>query len=476
MVNDLALVSCEALLASYKAKKSSPVEALAAVLGRIERQNGSLNAFAHLDIEHAQTLARESERRWACGSPMGLLDGLPVTVKDLGLTRGMPTLRGSLSIDRRTPWLDDAPSVARVREQGAVLLGKTAVPEFGCKGTTDSRLNGITRNPWNIAMTPGGSSGGAVAAVASGMSFADIASDAAGSIRNPCALTGIVGLKPTFGRVPDYPPSPLGSMAVIGPISRTVRDAALLMNVLAAPDFRDPTSKPLDGEDFLDGIEDGVRDMRVAVSSTLGYARVDAEVLTAFESTVSDLKGQTREHGRVEEVFPDPGAVASIFLSVGLARLYGTLGPAKVADDMMDPAFIDAVRRGQRVTVPEYLEAVAARKNLIVTVARFFQRYDLLITPTVSVPAFPVGTDDPPVERFTGGNQWKPFSAWVNLTKLPAISVPCGATRQGLPVSLQVVGPRFEEARVLRMARAIEKAIGFRLPDLEERILLTATL
>src|SRR5262245_63736725 len=192
-MSDLALQSCEQLLGLYRSRDASPVEVLAAVIRRIERQNGTLNAFAHLDLEQARVAARESEGRWRAGRPQGVLDGLPISVKDLGLVRGMPTLRGSLSVDPQGPWLEDAPSVARCREHGAVVIGKTAVPEFGCKGTTDSRVLGATRNPWNVALTPGGSSGGAVAAVASGMSCADIASDAGGSIRNPCAMTGVVG-------------------------------------------------------------------------------------------------------------------------------------------------------------------------------------------------------------------------------------------------------------------------------------------
>jgi aspartyl-tRNA(Asn)/glutamyl-tRNA(Gln) amidotransferase subunit A len=461
-MSDLALHSCESLLGLYRSRLASPVEALAAVARRIEGQNRVLNAFAHLDLEGAQAAARDSERRWTAGKPDGLLDGVPISVKDLGLVRGMPTLRGSLSIDPKGPWLKDAPSVARAREQGAVLIGKTAVPEFGCKGTTDSRLLGVTRNPWNPELTPGGSSGGAAAAVASGMSFADIASDAGGSIRNPCAMSGVVGLKPSFGRVPDYPPSPIGSMAVIGPICRTVRDAALMMNVLSAADSRDPDVLP-HTEDFLAGIEGGVRELSIAVSPTLGYARVDAEILAAFERAVDAIQVKSIE--RLESLFPDPAPLVGTILSAGLARVYRALGRAKVADDRMDPAFIAAVRRGEQLSLQEYLEAVAERKQLIATVTRLFQRHDVLLSPTVPVAAFPVGTDDPP-----GIKAWKPFSGWINLAKLPAVTVPCGTTRGGLPIGLQVVGSRFSEAKVLRVARAVERACGFALPDLAERI------
>jgi aspartyl-tRNA(Asn)/glutamyl-tRNA(Gln) amidotransferase subunit A len=462
-MTDLALMSCESLVGLYKARKASPVEALAAIATRIERQNGRLNALFFLDLEGARMAARESEKRWVAGRPAGALDGVAISVKDLALTRGMPTLRGSRLIDRQGPWLEDAPSVARAREQGAIIIGKSAVPEFGCKGTTDSQLTGVTHNPWNVNMTPGGSSGGAAAAVASAMSCADIASDAGGSIRNPAALTGVVGLKPSFGRIADFPPSPAGSMAVIGPITRHVRDAAMLMNVLTLPDKRDPLTKP--AEDFVSGLEQAPRELKVAVSRTLGYARVDPDVAVVFERAITLLRSEVDSIEDAEEVLPDPTALVGVFLSVGLANVYRGLKIDQNADTLMDPAFVSAAHRGARVTLPEYLDAVQARKALIARMSRFFSTCDLLITPTLPISAFPVGTDDPPRERFAYGARWKPFSGWVNLTKLPGISVPCGTTRDGLPVGLQIVGPRFCERNVLRMARLVEKLCGFELPD-----------
>jgi aspartyl-tRNA(Asn)/glutamyl-tRNA(Gln) amidotransferase subunit A len=192
------------------------------------------------------------------------------------------------------------------------------------------------------------------------MSYADIASDAGGSIRNPCAMTGVVGLKPSFGRVPDYPPSPIGSMAVVGPICRTVRDVALVLNVIARADSRDPAANPFDGEDFLAGIEGGIADLRLAVSPTLGYARVDPEILAVFERAASALAAQSVE--RVETLFPDPAPLVGTFLAVGLARVYRGLGAARAPDERMDPAFVAAVRRGEQVGLQEYLDAVAARK------------------------------------------------------------------------------------------------------------------
>ncbi|MCS6855984.1 MAG: amidase family protein, partial [Elioraea sp.] len=205
-----------------------------------------LNAFCLVAWRTALAAARESERRWMKGEPQGLLDGVPVSIKDLVLTRGWPTLRGSKTIDPKGPWKDDAPCVARLREHGAVLIGKTTTPEFGWKGVTDSPLTGVTRNPWDPRLTPGGSSGGAAAALAAGMGPLAIGTDGGGSIRIPCAFTGVFGLKPSFGRVPAWPLSPMGTVAHVGPMTRSVADAALMMNVIALPDTRDWHALPWD--------------------------------------------------------------------------------------------------------------------------------------------------------------------------------------------------------------------------------------
>src|SRR3989338_6427056 len=273
------LADCTAteLLQLYQSGQASPVEATRAVLARIDALNPALNAFCLVAQEAALQSARDSEARWQKfrqgGKPCGELDGVPVSIKDLILTRGMPTLRGSHTVDANQPWEVDAPATARLREAGAVLLGKTTTPEFGCKGETNSPRTGVTRNPWDVSKTPGGSSGGAAAAVASGMGPLAIGTDGAGSVRIPAAFCGNFGLKPSFGRVPAYPLSPFGSVAHLGPHARCVRDAALMMNVLKKPDARDWTSLPPDSSDYLSGLEDGIRGLRIAWSPALGYAR-----------------------------------------------------------------------------------------------------------------------------------------------------------------------------------------------------------
>ena len=263
------------LLAMYAAGTASPVEATRAVLDRIEAVNPTINAFAHLAPDEALAAAAASEIRWRRGEPVGPLDGVPTTIKDLVLTKGWPTLRGSRTIDPDQPWDVDAPATARLREAGAILVGKTTTPEFGCKGETNSALTGLTRNPWDPTKTPGGSSGGTAAAVAAGLRAARACgSDGAGSVRIPAAFCGNVGLKPSFGRVPAYPLSPFGTVSHLGPHTMSVADAALMLNVLQQPDARDWTSLPPTDTDNLAGLDDGVAGLRIAYSATLGYADV----------------------------------------------------------------------------------------------------------------------------------------------------------------------------------------------------------
>ncbi len=270
MSDDLAFLPATELIAAYRDKRVSPVEATAAALERIDAFNDRLNAFCLTDRDGAIEAARRSEARWARGEPAGLVDGVPVSVKDLVLTRGWPTLRGSRTVDPNQAWDEDAPAVARLREHGAVLLGKTATCEFGWKGVTDSPLTGVTRNPWNPERTPGGSSGGSAAAVAAGMGPLAIGTDGGGSVRIPCGFCGLVGLKPSFGRVPIYPPSVFGTLSHLGPMARTVPDAALMLSAMARPDARDWLALPAEVRDWRDALDGGVEGLSIAFSADLG--------------------------------------------------------------------------------------------------------------------------------------------------------------------------------------------------------------
>jgi aspartyl-tRNA(Asn)/glutamyl-tRNA(Gln) amidotransferase subunit A len=448
------------LVEAYQKHEVSPVEVAQAVLKRIDEQNSRFNAFCFLSKEETLENAKASEARWMSGQPMGLLDGVPVSVKDLILTRGWPTLRGSKTIDPQGPWNDDAPATARLREHGAVLLGKTTTPEFGWKGVTDSALTGITRNPWNPDKTPGGSSGGAVAAVAAGMGPLAVGTDGGGSIRIPCSFTGLFGIKPSFGRVPAWPLSPFGTVAHVGPIARSVADAALMLNVLALPDARDWHALPRDPRDWRSGLEQGVKGLRIAFSPDLGYAKVDPEVASLVRSSIKVFEELGAKIEEKHPGFENPEPIFRTHWFSGAAYLLKTIKQK----NLVDPGLLEVAAQGEKITAHEILEAQMKRGALGAHMNLFHRDYDLLVTPTLAVAAFDVGKEGP--EKNKRWTDWTPFSFPFNLTQQPAASIPCGFTRAGLPVGLHLVGPRYGDALVLRAARAFETARPITLPSL----------
>ncbi len=456
MFDDLAFTPATELIAAYRAKTLSPVEATQAALARIDAHNERLNAFCLVDHEGALAAARESEARWAKGAPLGLVDGVPASVKDLVLTRGWPTLRGSKTVAADQPWGEDAPAVARLREHGAVLLGKTTSCEYGWKGVTDNPLTGITRNPWNPERTPGGSSGGAAAAVAAGMGPLAIGTDGGGSIRIPCGFTGLVGIKATYGRVPVYPASTFGTLSHLGPMTRTVADAALMLSVMAGADARDWLALPAPAGDWLGGLEDGVEGLRVAFSADLGYVRVDPEIATlvAAAAETFDALGATVE--AVDPGFANPQESFRVLWYAGAANLLRTIG----ADERqrMDPGLVAIAGEGARLSALDLLAAETARAALGIRMSAFLDDYDLLLTPTLPLAAFAAGEEVPPGSGLERWFEWAPFSYPFNLTGQPAATVPCGFTSDGLPAGLHIVGPRHGEARVLRAAQAFQAA------------------
>ena len=306
MQDDICGLSATDLVGEYRARRLSPVEVTGAVLERIECLNECYNAFCVVDGDRALDQARASEDRWSRNEPAGLVDGVPISVKDLILAKGWPTLRGSRTIDPDQAWEEDGPPVARMREQGAVILGKTTTPEFGWKGVTDSPLTGVTGNPWDPTLTPGGSSGGAAAAAALGMGPLHIATDGGGSIRMPAAFCGLFGHKPTFGVVPVHPHSPAGTLWHQGPIVRTVADAVLMLNVISEPDPRDWYSVPGTVTDFGAEFENGVEGLRIAYSRDLGYAKVDPDVAALVDFAVAWFAGKGAEVVEVDPGFSDP--------------------------------------------------------------------------------------------------------------------------------------------------------------------------
>ncbi len=455
------------LLAAYRAKTLSPVEATTAALDAIDRHNPAVNAFVLIDRDGALSTARESEKRWHAGCPLGPADGVPTSVKDALWTRGWPTLRGSWLIDAAGPWDEDAPSVARLRESGAVLLGKTTTPEYSWKGVTDSPRYGMTGNPWDPGVTAGGSSGGSAAAVGLGMGAWSVGTDGGGSVRIPAAFTGTVALKPTYGLIPLYPPSPFGTLSHAGPMARTVADVAALMDVVTGFDPRDWSAMPSPASSFRAALGGGVAGLRVAYSPNLGFGVNDPEVDAAVRAAVDVLAAAGAHVEQADPGFADPVAAFHVLWFSGEAKvLQGKLnGPQS---RHIDPGLRRTAELGATFTASDYLDATAVRMKLGELMGRFHQTYDVLVTPTLPLTAFPVGRDVPDGSASPDWTSWTPYTYPFNMTQQPALSVPCGFSSSGLPIGLQIVGPRHADASVLRVGQAYQDATDWhhRVPAL----------
>jgi aspartyl-tRNA(Asn)/glutamyl-tRNA(Gln) amidotransferase subunit A len=462
-MDPLSLPAAE-LLEQYRKKALSPVEVTRAALDRIAQLQPTYNAFVLVGEQEAMRDARASEARWLRGEPAGLVDGLPTSVKDLLLAKGWPTRRGSLTVDPNQPWDEDSASVARMREQGAVILGKTTTPEFGWKGVTDSPLTGLTVNPWNTAMTPGGSSGGAAVASALGLGVMHIATDGGGSIRIPAGFCGQFGFKPTFGVVPVHPHPPPWTLWHQGPISRTVHDAALMLTVISRPDVRDFYAAPPLGLDFRAGLEAGVRGMRVGYSRTLGYAKVDREVAALVDAGVKDLRALGAEVEEIDLALSDPIETMQPMWSVALAMAVQPMSEAQ--RKQVEPPLLALAQPGFGISALEYRALEKQRETLGRRMNLLHQQYDLLVTPQLATTAFAVKYEVPPGNGMTRWWEWSPFTYPFNLTQQPAATVPCGFASNGLPVAMQLVGAKFEDRKVLRAARAYERVRPFKMPPL----------
>ncbi|MFC4373738.1 amidase [Nocardia halotolerans] len=455
---DPAEMTAVQLVSAYAAGLLSPVEATQACLDAIAARDGALNAFCLLDPDRTLVQAKDSEARWQSGNPRGLLDGVPIAIKDIFLTDGWPTLRGSACVDANGPWLVDSPVAARLREDGMVFLGKTTTPEIAWKGVTDCPLTGVTRNPVDPATTAGGSSGGSAAAVAGAMAPVAVGTDGGGSIRIPASFCGIVGFKPTHGRIPLYPASPFGPLAHAGPMTRTVEDAALLMDILSLPDPRDPTALAPTFTTFRSQMQRDVRGLSVGYSATLGYASVDPEVAEIVARAVGRLAEAELTIEAVDPGFPDPREAFETLWAAGAAAMLAKF-PAG-SRDQVDPGLGRVWDRGTTISAVEYLDARQVAAQVGITMGAFHTAYDVLITPTMPITAFPAGYDVPPDSELLGWPDWTPFTYPFNMTQQPAISIPVGTTRAGLPVGMQIVGPRHSDDLVLAVARHAEAVLA----------------
>ena len=458
--DDLAYTPATELAALIQRKALSPVELVGAILARIEALNPRINAFAFLAADQAMAAARDAEAAVMRGEATGALHGVPVTIKDLTWTSTMPTQSGSLIMQDFRP-SESAPFVTRLEQAGAIILGKTTISEYGWTGVSHSPLTGITHNPWRHGLSAGASSAGAGAGAAAGFGPLHQGSDGAGSIRMPAHFCGVFGLKPTYGRVPQYPVSSADHTTHVGPMTRTVADAALMLEVMAGPDPRDHTSCEAPPANYAASLRDGVRGKRIAYSPDLGLARVDVEVAALVRAAARRFEelGAVVEEVALPWAQPGPELIR-LFWPAHLTRLAPKLDEW---ESRMDPGLVACIRAGLDVSMTDYMLARDRKAAYIAAAHRWFEAWDLLLTPAVSVAAFPA-------ERLMPAHwpqhdwdwvSWAEFSYPFNLTGDPAASVPCGFTEDGLPVGLQIVGKRFDDLGVLQAAAAFESAQGW---------------
>ena len=468
---ELCWMSAIELLDAYRSKKLSPVEVTRAVLERISEVNSKINAIVTLTSDLALEQAKAAEEAYKRGEAAALA-GVPMTIKDLIATKGIRTTFGSLLFEDYVPD-EDAVLVERLRDAGVVILGKTNVPEFGLVAVTDNLIFGPALNPWDTKKTVGGSSGGAAAGVVAGLGPLAVGNDGGGSIRIPSSLCGSFGIKPHFGRIPSGPKPYHGweSMNAEGPITRTVADAALMMDVMAGPDDRDRMSLPASGVNYLESIKGGVKGLKVAYTSDLAVAAVEPEVVEITKKAAFAFS----ELG-CDVVEDDPGIfdmAQDLTVMVILETVTAHEHHLEEATEKMYTLYkpflelMDVFNGRDRVRV-DY-----NREEMWDKMRRFFEKYDLLLTPTAACPAFDLkeGWMLGP-ETINGVEQnpasWIGFTFPFNFTGQPAASIPCGFTAGGLPVGLQIVGRRYDEPTVLRAAAAFEAAHPWadRHPDL----------
>jgi Asp-tRNA(Asn)/Glu-tRNA(Gln) amidotransferase A subunit family amidase len=465
-VSELCFTPATELAARIAARELSPVELMDAVLARIEEQQPRLNAFCQLRADEAREEARAAQD----AEPRGPLHGIPISIKDLTSTKGTRTTFGSKAYADNVPDVD-ATFVTRLKEAGAILIGKTNTPEFGNKGVTDSPLNGTTANPWSLDRTAGGSSGGAAAAVAAGLGPLAEGSDGAGSIRIPASFCGVVGFKPSFGRVPMYPRNGFHTISHHGPLARTVADAALMLSVMAGPDPRDPHIRNEPPADYVAAVQRPEIDgWTIGFSPDFGHIPVEpevAEIVARAVGAFADLGANVEE----APALPDAREPMTVIWRVVFEAIVRTQIAPRIAAEDMDPHLRELAADGAKIDAATYYDAVSLfRIAFFHELEALMGRYRLLVSPTLAVPAFPHPEHGRPGPDTVAGQRVNPFLGWLltyhfNLSGQPAISIPCGFTENGLPVGLQIVGRPGADEDVLRVAAAFETSVSRTTPN-----------
>ncbi|SHE42157.1 aspartyl-tRNA(Asn)/glutamyl-tRNA(Gln) amidotransferase subunit A [Modicisalibacter ilicicola DSM 19980] len=462
---DLGLMDAGRLAELFGSGEASPLEATRAALERIERFNDKVNAYVYVDHEGAEAAAKASARRWGQGKPLSPIDGVPVSLKDLTNVAGMPAREGSL-LTSDAHCEEDAPPARMLREAGAVLLGKTNTPEFGWKAVTDNRVFGATCNPWDTRLTPGGSSGGAAAAAALNLGVLHQGGDSGGSIRIPAAFTGVFGFKPTFGWTPQWPPAKEPTLSHIGPLTRSVRDAARMLNVIGRYDYRDPYATRGQPEDWGVDLDNDLRGLRIAYSPDLGYAKVDSQIAERVREAARKLEALGAEIVEIDPGFESPIKTFQTLWFTASLELWSQCSEEQ--RQRLDPGLVANARHAENWLAVDLFRALADRARLTQQLEHFNQEYHLLMTPSVPLEPFEVNHEVPPGSDMRDWEEWAPFSYPFNLSQQPAASVPCGFTDKGLPVGFQLAGGKFDDIRVLRACNAFMEAHPPRFPTVPD--------
>ena len=460
MSSELAFMSAVELAQSIRDKKVSSLEATENFFQRIDQLDSQLHSYLTLCRDQALADARAADAAVRQGAELGPLHGVPISIKDLETTKGVVTTMGSAIFKDRVPDMDSI-VVERVKAAGAIILGKTNTPEFGQSGTTENKLGEPCRNPWNTERTPGGSSGGAAAALAAGLCTLSMGTDGGGSVRIPASFTGLFGIKPTQGRVPrfgGYGRPSANHFSQSGPITRTVADSALLLQVIAGPDTRDITSIREPAPDFSANLGAGVNGMRLAWSSDLGYAAIDAEVVDITKQAAMKFIGLGANMDDAKLKLEDPFETFWNVFSTAAYTSYGHL-LEEHRDDLSDIGLM-SIEHGQQTTGADMSRAIYEVDRLGRRMEEFFDNFDLLLTPTMAVPAFPIDQRPGVIGGKTVDPFWGflPFTYPINISGQTAASIPCGYSSDGMPIGLHIIGPKGSEAKVLQACAAFEAA------------------